>query len=104
MANLGFTAWRHFIGLTLGTIGAGGAILAITVLVYIWALAQRNNYLFTGYCYFRHGWFGRLLSQRLSGWKGFSSLFLNFVMVFVMRKFFLLCRSCLFRRKPFQVY
>lgn len=81
-----------FIGLTLGTIGAGGAILTITVLVYILGFspteATTYSLVIVGISamvgsvdYFRKG----LVDVR----KGLFFSFPAFVMVFVMRKFVL---------------
>ncbi len=91
MQYLGF-ALALFIGLTLGTIGAGGAILTITVLVYILGFSpiEATTYSlvivgissFVGSIdYFRKG----LVDVK----KGLFFSFPAFVMVFIMRKFVL---------------
>lgn len=91
MEYLGF-ALALFIGLTLGTIGAGGAILTITVLVYILGFSpiEATTYSlvivgissFVGSIdYFRKG----LVDVK----KGLFFSFPAFVMVFIMRKFVL---------------
>lgn len=91
MEYLGF-ALALFIGLTLGTIGAGGAILTITVLVYILGFSpiEATTYSlvivgissFVGSIdYFRKG----LVDIK----KGLFFSFPAFVMVFIMRKFVL---------------
>lgn len=91
MEYVGF-ALALFIGLTLGTIGAGGAILTITVLVYILGFSpiEATTYslvivgisAFVGSIdYFRKG----LVDLK----KGLFFSFPAFVMVFIMRKFVL---------------
>jgi hypothetical protein len=91
MEYVGF-ALALFIGLTLGTIGAGGAILTITVLVYILGFSpiEATTYslvivgisAFVGLIdYFRKG----LVDVK----KGLFFSFPAFVMVFIMRKYVL---------------
>lgn len=91
MQFLGFTL-ALFIGLTLGTIGAGGAILTITVLVYIMGFSPTDattyslvivgiSSLVGSIDYFRKG----LVDVK----KGLFFSFPAFVMVFIMRKFVL---------------
>ncbi|MDP5120856.1 MAG: sulfite exporter TauE/SafE family protein [Spirosomaceae bacterium] len=91
MEYIGFVL-ALFIGVTLGTIGAGGAILTITVLVYILGFSpiEATTYSlvivgissFVGSIdYFRKG----LVDVK----KGLFFSFPAFVMVFIMRKFVL---------------